>query len=100
MSLEERAVVAEAKSPFSTSATDTPRSARARAAPAPPTPPPRQTPSYPPSASARGRAPPGSAAKRVQHHGQPQPQANRHPKLVHLLFGGAVGGVVAVRGRG
>ena len=31
MSFEERAVVAEAKSPFSTSATETPRSARSRA---------------------------------------------------------------------
>ena len=43
MSLDERAVVAEAKSPFSTSATESPRSARSRAAPAPAMPPPTMT---------------------------------------------------------
>src|SRR4029453_7051885 len=99
MSLEERAVVAEAKSPFSTSATDTPRTARSPAAPAPAIPPPMMTTSYSASASAQGRAAPGSAAKRVQHHGQPQTQANRHPELVHLVFGGVVGMGLAVRGR-
>ena len=43
MSFEEYAVVAAAKSSFSTRATDTPRSARSRAAPAPAMPPPMMT---------------------------------------------------------
>src|SRR6185436_10365066 len=99
MSLDERAVVAEAKSPFSTSATDSPRSARSRAAPAPAMPPPMMTTSYSASARAQGRAAPSSAAKRVQHHGQPQMQADRQSILVHLVFGSVMRMGATVRRR-
>ena len=56
MSLDDCDVVAEAKSPFSTSATETPRRARSRATPAPAMPPPMMTTSYSASSSGQGRA--------------------------------------------
>src|SRR5882724_255297 len=55
MSLDDCDVVAEAKSPFSTSATDTPRRASSRATPAPAMPPPTMTTSYSASSSGQGR---------------------------------------------
>src|SRR5262249_19779396 len=61
-SLDDCDVVAEAKSPFSTSATDTPRSASSRATPAPAIPPPITTTSYSASSSAQGRPCTGSGA--------------------------------------
>src|SRR5262245_15053840 len=62
MSLDDWDVVAEAKSPFSTRATDTPRSASSRAAPAPAIPPPTTTTSYSASSSGQGRPCTGSVA--------------------------------------
>src|SRR2546426_1187194 len=55
MSLDDCDVVAPAKSPFSTSATDTPRRPRPRAPPAPAMPPPTTTTSYAASSSGAGR---------------------------------------------
>src|SRR6266446_3579650 len=78
MSLDDCDVVAEAKSPFSTSATDTPRRARSRATPAPAMPPPMMTTSYSASSSGQGRVfiESGGPSKTVEFrrggHGQPR----------------------------
>src|SRR5262245_57307389 len=71
MSLDDCDVVAEAKSPFSTRAIDTPRSASSRATPAPAIPPPTTTTSYSASSSGQGRPCTGSGTptpRRVVHH--------------------------------
>ena len=67
MSFEDWEVVADAKSPFSTSATDTPRSASSRATPAPAIPPPTMTTSYSASSSGQGRPCTGSVAPTPRH---------------------------------
>src|SRR6266446_4050910 len=83
MSLDDCDVVAEAKSPFSTSATDTPRRARSRATPAPAMPPPMMTTSYSASSSGQGRVfiESGGPSKTVEFrrggHGQPRRATRR-----------------------
>src|SRR5215471_4363898 len=63
MSFDDCDVVADAKSPLSTSATDTPRSASSRATPAPAMPPPTTTTSYSASSSSQGRPCTGQALR-------------------------------------
>src|SRR5215475_350613 len=100
MSFDDWDVVAEAKSPCSMSAVDTPRRARSRATPAPAMPPPMTTTSYSASSSGQGRlfirstalakvwdgAPGGhqSPAQGIEHDARREPQADRQPGLVHL----------------
>src|SRR5215475_2837862 len=100
MSFDDWDVVAEAKSPCSISAVDTPRRARSRATPAPAMPPPMTTTSYSASSRGQGRlfirssvlaqvrdgAPAGhqSPAQGVEHHAAREAQADRQPGLVHL----------------
>src|SRR5215468_12089329 len=79
MSFDDCDVVADAKSPFSTSATDTPRSASSRATPAPAIPPPTTTTSYSASSSGQGRPCTGSGAptphRRLDHSLAPRAPA-------------------------
>src|SRR5262245_19592969 len=100
MSFDDWDVVADAKSPCSISAVDTPRRARSRATPAPAMPPPMTTTSYSASSSGQGRlfirssalakdrdgAPGGhqSSAQGVEHYARREAQADRQPGLVHL----------------
>src|SRR5262249_56000067 len=79
MSFDDCDVVADAKSPFSTSTTDRRRSARGGATPAPAIPPPTTTTSYSASSSGQGRPCTGSGAptphRRLDHSLAPQAPA-------------------------